>query len=43
VSAINEVVDQIKIKHAEGYGSGFKTMNTIEGFWSILKNEIRGN
>lgn len=36
-------VEHITIKHSDGYGKGIKTINTIEGFWSILKNGIRGN
>jgi len=38
----NEVA-HITIKHKEGYGKGIKTINTIEGFWSILKNGIKGS
>lgn len=41
--SFDNVVERIKIKHSEGYGSGLKTINTIEGFWSILKNGIKGN
>jgi transposase-like protein len=36
-------VEHITIKHSEGYGKGVKTVNTIEGFWSILKNGIKGS
>lgn len=39
----DESVEHITIKHSEGYGKGIKTINTIEGFWSILKGGIRGN
>ncbi|MCC6838371.1 MAG: IS1595 family transposase [Bacteroidia bacterium] len=39
----DETVEHITIKHSEGYGKGVKTINTIEGFWSILKGGIRGN
>lgn len=39
----DKVVERVKIKHSESYGSGVKTINTIEGFWSILKNGIKGN
>jgi transposase-like protein len=41
--SFDKVVDRVKIKHSESYGSGLKTINTIEGFWSLLKNGIRGN
>jgi transposase-like protein len=39
----DNTVEHITIKHSEGYGSGVRTVNTIEGFWSILKNGIRGS
>ena len=39
----DNAVEHITIKHSEGYGSGVRTVNTIEGFWSILKNGIRGS
>jgi len=39
----DEEVEHITIKHSEGYGSGIKTVNTIEGFWSIIKNGIKGS
>ena len=39
----DEAVEHITIKHKEGYGSGIKTVNTIEGFFSIIKNGIKGN
>ncbi|MEI6489872.1 MAG: IS1595 family transposase [Bacteroidota bacterium] len=39
----DNVVEHITIKHSEGYGKGIKTVNTIEGFWSILKNGIKGS
>lgn len=39
----DNAVEHITIKHSEGYGKGVKTINTIEGFWSILKNGIKGS
>lgn len=36
-------VEHITIKHSEGYGKGIRTVNTIEGFWSIIKNGIKGS
>jgi transposase-like protein len=39
----DDTVEHITIKHSEGYGKGVKTVNTIEGFWSILKNGIKGS
>lgn len=41
--AFDDVTARMVIKHSEGYGSGVKTINTIEGFWSLMKNGIRGN
>lgn len=41
--AFDDEVTHITIKHKDGYGKGMKTINTIEGFWSILKNGIRGS
>lgn len=41
--AFDDEVAHITIKHSEGYGKGMKTINTIEGFWSILKNGIKGS
>jgi len=42
-NSFDNIVDRIKIKHSDGYGHGVKTINTIEGFWSIMKNGIKGN
>lgn len=39
----DKAVEHITIKHSEGYGKGIRTVNTIEGFWSILKNGIKGS
>ncbi len=41
--AFDDEVTHITIKHKDGYGKGMKTINTIEGFWSILKNGIKGS
>ena len=41
--AFDKTVEHITIKHQEGYGHGIKTVNTIEGFWSIIKNGIKGS
>jgi transposase-like protein len=41
--AFDDVVSRIEIKHSEGYGHGVETINTIEGFWSIVKAGIKGN
>jgi len=41
--SFDDQVEHITIKHSEGYGHGIKTVNTIEGFWSIIKNGIKGS
>lgn len=42
--AFDEAVEHITIDKSDGkHGHGVKTINTIEGFWSILKNGIRGS
>ncbi len=41
--SFDNTVEHITIKHSEGYGKGIKTVNTIEGFFSILKNGIKGS
>ena len=41
--AFDDEVEHITIKHSEGYGKGIRTINTIEGFWSIIKNGIKGS
>lgn len=41
--SFDDTVEHITIKHSDGYGKGIKTINTIEGFWSILKNGIKGS
>ena len=42
-NSFDNVVEHLTIKHSEGHGKGIKTVNTIEGFWSIMKNGIRGS
>ncbi|WOK06607.1 IS1595 family transposase [Imperialibacter roseus] len=38
-----EVVQHLTIDHGKGYAKGIVHVNTIEGFWSIVKNSIKGN
>lgn len=38
----DEVVQHLVIKHKERYVDGVIHTNTIEGYWSIIKNGIRG-
>jgi len=42
-NSFDNAVEHLTIKHSEGHGKGIKTVNTIEGFWSIMKNGIRGS
>ena len=38
--SFDDVVEHITIKHKEGYGKGIRTVNTVEGFFSLIKNGI---
>lgn len=42
-NAFDEYAEHIVINHSESYGHGIRTINTIEGFWSIIKNGIKGS
>lgn len=42
-SQFDTKVKHITIKHKETYGSGLNTVNTIEGFFSLIKNGIKGS
>ncbi|TAL69309.1 MAG: IS1595 family transposase [Bacteroidetes bacterium] len=39
----DEVVEHLTINHKEAFAKGILHTNTIEGFWSIIKNGIKGN
>lgn len=39
--AFDKEVEHITVKHSEFYVKGMRTVNTIEGFWSIIKNGIK--
>jgi len=39
----DEVVEHFTIDHQKAFASGIIHTNTVEGFWSILKNGIKGN
>ncbi|MEI6852521.1 MAG: IS1595 family transposase [Bacteroidota bacterium] len=41
--SFDSVVEHITIKHKDGYGSGIRTVNTAEGFFSLIKNGIKGS
>lgn len=44
-SKLDEIVEHLTVNHSkDGYKSkGIVHTNTIEGFWAIIKNSIRGN
>lgn len=39
----DEVIQHLTVDHSKTYGKGALHTNTIEGFWSMLKNGIKGN
>lgn len=39
----NEVIEHLVINHSKQYSKGIVHVNTMEGFWSYVKNGIRGN
>ncbi|MBI5326158.1 MAG: IS1595 family transposase [Ignavibacteriae bacterium] len=41
--AFDKVVEHMTINHKEAFAKGIIHTNTIEGFWSILKDGIRGS
>ncbi|HTB99574.1 MAG TPA: IS1595 family transposase [Ferruginibacter sp.] len=41
-NGFDDVVQHLVIKHKERYVDGIIHTNTIEGYWSIIKNGIRG-
>lgn len=41
--SFDEMVQHLTINHSKGYSKGIVHVNTIEGFWSIVKNSIKGN
>lgn len=36
-------IDRLEINHSKSFSRGIVHVNTIEGFWSMVKNGIRGN
>lgn len=41
--AFDKVVEHLTIDHSKGFSKGMVHVNTIEGFWAIVKNSIKGN
>lgn len=40
--AFDQFIERIAIDHSKGFSKGIVHINTIEGFWTIVKNSIRG-
>lgn len=40
--SFDEFIQHLTIDHSKEYSKGIVHTNTIEGFWSIIKNSIRG-
>lgn len=40
---LNHYIEHLIINHSKHFSKGFTHINTIEGFWSYIKNGIRGN
>lgn len=40
---LEKYIDRLKINHSKGFSSGMVHVNTIENFWSGVKNGIRGS
>lgn len=42
-SPMDDIIEHFVIKHSKEFTRGAIHTNTIEGFWSIIKNSIKGN
>lgn len=40
---LEQYIDRLVINHSKAYSKGITHINTIEGYWSFVKNGIRGN
>jgi transposase-like protein len=40
---LNEYIEHLIINHSKQFSKGFTHINSIEGFWSYVKNGIRGS
>lgn len=40
---LNDYIEHLIINHSKQFSKGFTHINTIEGFWSYVKNGIKGN
>jgi transposase-like protein len=41
--ALEEYIDRLVIDHSKSFSKGIVHVNTIEGYWSFVKNGIRGS
>jgi transposase-like protein len=41
--SFDKVIEHLTIEHQKHFSEGIINTNTIEGFWSIIKNGIKGN
>ena len=41
--ALETYIDRLEINHSKSFSKGIVHINTIEGFWSYVKNGIRGS
>jgi transposase-like protein len=42
-SDLDNYIDRLKINHSKSFSKGIVHINTIEGFWSYVKNGIKGS
>ncbi|MFT4733849.1 MAG: transposase-like protein [Arcticibacterium sp.] len=40
---LEQYIDRLEVNHSKQFSRGIVHVNTIEGFWSYVKNGIRGN
>lgn len=40
---LNEYIEHLIINHSKQFSKGFTHINTVEGFWSYVKNGIKGS
>jgi len=40
---LEKYIDRLEINHSKAFSKGIVHVNTIEGFWSYVKNGIRGS
>lgn len=40
---LSEYIEHLQVNHSKAYSKGLTHINTIEGFWSFVKNGIKGS